>query len=133
MTDTIHLVLADDDPDDCFVFSRCADMVSPKIRFTCLNDCETLLKYLDQHPLPDVLFLDLNMPALSGQECMKKIKGRLDWKDLPIVIYSTASNPDIIDECYKLGANLYIIKPTDPVQIKDTIDWIISKFVRGSN
>ncbi len=129
----VHIVLADDDPDDCFIFTQVAHEIIPKVKLTCLHDCEALLQFLDSSPPPDVVFLDLNMPVLSGQECLKKIKERLDSKDIPIVIYSTASKAYIIDECYKLGANLYIVKPSNSNKLKETISWIISKFVKVSN
>lgn len=129
----LHIVLADDDPDDCFIFSQVANELDAKIKITCLTDCESLLEFLNSSPAPDIVFLDLNMPILSGQECLKKIKERIDWKDLPIVIYSTASRQEIIDECYKLGANLYIVKPSNTNKLKETIAWIISKFAKVSN
>ena len=129
----VHLLLADDDPDDCYVFSQVIDRIKPRVKFTCVEDCESLLKYLDSSPLPDVLFLDLNMPVLTGQECLRAIKERLDWKTIPIIIYSTATGQHIIDECYELGADLYVIKPSDPNKLKDTLTLIISKFVRSNN
>ena len=127
------MVLADDDPDDCFIFSQVASEVDSRVKITCLNNCESLLQFLESDVRPDVVFLDLNMPILSGQECLKKIKERIDWKDIPIVIYSTASRQEIIDECYKMGANLYIVKPSNTNKLKETISWIISKFTKVSN
>jgi CheY-like chemotaxis protein len=128
MTD-IHIVLVDDDPDDCLIFSHVVTEVDSKFRITCLQDCESLLEFLDTSPAPDIIFLDLNMPLVSGQVCLKKVKERPDWDNIPIVVYSTASREDIIEECYRIGANLYIVKPSSTSKLKETISWIIYKFV----
>jgi len=125
----IHIILADDDPDDCLIFSQVASEVNAKFKITCLNDCESLLEYLNTSSPPDIIFLDLNMPLLSGQDCLKKIKERAEWRNIPIVIYSTATRKDIIEECYKLGASLYIAKPNESNRLKETISWVIEKFV----
>src|SRR5688572_20148193 len=129
----IHIILADDDEDDCLIFTQVATDVSPKVRLTCLHDCESLLRFLEASELPQVVFLDLNMPVLSGQDCLKRIKARLEWKDIPIIVYSTASRKEIIEECYKLGASLYVVKPSNVKKLEDTITWIIQKFVHPSN
>jgi CheY-like chemotaxis protein len=122
MQRNVHIVLADDDPDDCFIFSSLSKEVSEKITITCLGDCLALLEYLETNKAPDIIFLDLNMPVLSGQDCLRKIKQQAEWKHIPIVIYSTASRTEIIDQCYKLGANLYIVKPNDTNRLKQLID-----------
>ena len=122
MQRNVHSVLADDDPDDCFIFSSLSKEVSEKITTTCLGDCRALLKYLETNKAPDIIFLDLNMPVLSGQDCLKKIKEPPEWKKIPIVIYSTASRMDIIDHCHLLGASLYIVKPNDTNRLKQLID-----------
>ena len=125
----IHIILADDDPDDCLIFSQVASEVNSTFKITCLHDCESLLEYLNTSSPPDIIFLDLNMPVLSGQDCLKKIKERAEWRNIPIVIYSTATRKDIIEECYKLGASLYIPKPNEANRLKETISSVVEKFV----
>src|SRR5262245_12651037 len=129
----VHIVLADDDPDDCLIFSQVASEVSPKVRITCLGDCESLLHFLHNSPLPNIVFLDLNMPILSGQECLKKIKSSVDLREIPIVIYSTASRKEIIDECYSIGASLYVVKPNNSNKLRETIAWVVEKFATAKS
>ena len=129
----IHIILADDDPDDCLIFSQVAKELKEEVNFTCVESCKALMQFLDSSALPNIIFLDLNMPMLSGQECLKKIKQHEIWKGIPIVIYSTASRQDIIDQCYMLGANLYIVKPTSADKLRDIISWIISRVIRLPN
>lgn len=62
---------------------------------------------------PRVILLDLKLPKVSGLEVLKEIKSHQTLKTIPIVILtSSAEEPDIA-ECYKLGANSYIVKPVD--------------------
>src|SRR4030095_16345915 len=129
----VHIVLADDDPDDCLIFSQVASEVSPKVKITCLSDGPSLLEFLNNPPPPDIVFLDLNMPLLSGQECLKKIKSNVKLREIPIVIYSTASRKEIIDECYGIGASLYVVKPNNSNKLRETISWVIEKFVTAKS
>ena len=124
-----HIILAGEDPDDCLIFSQLAKEVNDKVEIICLTDCESLVRYLDDSLPPELIFLDLNMPLLSGMECLQKIKENLQWKDIPLIIYSTASSGDIIQECYNLGARLYIVKPDSTDKLKEIFSWLIGKFV----
>src|SRR5436305_1105416 len=119
------ILLVDDDPDDCFIFSHVFKESVPDAKVTCLPDCKSLLNFLRNSnrsvqdcAVPDMIFLDLNMPGMTGQECLKKLKENEICKNVPIIVYSTASRPDIIEECRKLGASMYLIKPTNPTELK---------------
>jgi len=75
------ILLVDDDPDDCFIFSQVLRESVPEANITCLPDCRSLLNYLQTSNasvqrciIPDMVFLDLNMPGMTGQECLKKLK-----------------------------------------------------------
>ena len=125
----IHIILTDDDPDDCFIFSSISKEVSEKITTTCLGDCQGLLRYLEQHKPPDIIFLDLNMPIFTGWDCLKQIKSNPNWKHIPVVIYSTASRKEIIDNCYREGASLYLIKPNDSGRLKEAITLAIDELL----
>ena len=124
----IHIILADDDPDDCFIFSTMSHELE-NVHTTCLNDCKTLLQFLESNKPPDLIFLDLNMPILSGQDCLKQIKQHAEWKKVPVVIYSTASRFEIVEECKQLGANLYIVKPTNTANLKSAITYAIRELL----
>ena len=129
MKHTAHIILADDDPDDCFIFSTLSLEVSKDIRVTCMHDCISLLNYLTNQPLPDIVFLDLNMPVLSGWDCLKKFRQNSQWDKIPIVIYSTASRQETIDQCRQLGANRYIVKPNDSAKLKEAISSAIKELL----
>jgi CheY-like chemotaxis protein len=60
-----------------------------------------------------LLLLDINMPKMSGIEVLKNIKSDSKLKTIPVVMLTTTDDPREIEECYKLGCNVYITKPVD--------------------
>ena len=73
----------------------------------------TLMQSLNDESgnLPDVIFLDINMPGKSGKECLKEIKNNKKFNQVLVVIYSTSGTENDISDTYASGANLYIRKP----------------------
>ena len=108
----LNLLLADDDQDDRFFFQKALDTLEFSSYLKTVRDGEQLMKYLNEYSesLPDVLFLDLNMPKKNGSECLKEIKENDKLKALPVVIYSTSHNETIADVLYSQGAHYYIKK-----------------------
>lgn len=112
MSKQLHLLHADDDSDDRFFFDMILKGLVTSTRLTSVEDGEKLMIHLSQNfdPLPDVLFLDLNMPRKNGLECLKEIKQNENLKQLPVVIYSTSLHKDLADQLYNSGAHYYIRK-----------------------
>lgn len=108
----IHIILADDDSDDVFFFKKALKSVDIPTRLTITENGEKLMQYLENNPTepPDVIFLDLNMPRKTGNECLAEIKGEEKFKNIPVVIYSTSYIPEVADLLYQVGANYYLQK-----------------------
>ena len=66
---------------------------------------------LNQSPLPDVIVPDLNLPCISGKDCLKAIRKNNKYEKAPVVIYSTLRNTSNVKECLQHGANHYVTKP----------------------
>ncbi len=108
------IFLAEDDLDDQDIFRQAIREVSDTVFFKAFDDGVELMETLNRNrPLPDVLFLDLNMPRKSGFECLAEIKGDSMLKDIHVVILSTSTHPQNIHYCYKYGAAFYAVKPPD--------------------
>ena len=122
----VHILFSDDDPDDALLFTRAVDILDRPILLSFAEDGRQLLKFLDKDTLPDMVFLDLNMPFKSGMECLKTIRSVKKYDLLPIVIYTTSKNPEDINSCYKLGANLYVVKPYSFEDIIKSVKKILS-------
>jgi CheY-like chemotaxis protein len=123
MDSTIHLLLADDDKDDCLFFKEILEELPLKVELTTLNDGEQLVQHLEKltGKLPSLLFLDLNMPKKNGFECLEEIKKNSKFKQLPVVIYSTSFDPITVNLLYSKGANYYIQKPGEFSKLKKVI------------
>lgn len=132
----LNIVLADDDKDDRFFFDMVLKNLSIPTKLVTVEDGALLMNYLLKNTknLPDVLFLDLNMPKKNGSECLMEIKQNEQLKKIPVIIYSTSYNEDKADELYKKGAHYYLRK-TDLAKIgkilQDVLNLlIIKKFKR---
>jgi CheY-like chemotaxis protein len=71
--------------------------------------------------LPHVLFLDLNMPRKNGFECLSEIKANERLSMLPVIIFSTSFEQEVVNLLYKNGAQYYIRKPSEFTQFKKMI------------
>ncbi|MEL6440999.1 MAG: response regulator [Cyanobacteria bacterium J06621_8] len=70
-------------------------------------------EYEDQSlsPRPSLIILDLNLPGTDGREVLAELKQDRDLQTIPVVIFSTSSNPKDIDACYRYGVSGYLVKP----------------------
>jgi len=108
-------LLADDDRDDAEIFSEALSTVDPSIKFHHVEDGQEVFQFLSTSKIekPDVIFLDLNMPAMSGWQCLAKLKNDTALKNIPVIMYSTSSNPREKEIAIELGATGFVTKPTD--------------------
>lgn len=124
----IHILLADDDEDDRNFFNDAIEDLKIANKLTIFKDGKDLMDYLDNPDsvLPDILFLDLNMPCKTGNECLKEIRSNPRFKDISIAIYSTSSSDKDIEETFVGGANIYIKKPNDFSKLKKVLKEVMS-------
>lgn len=126
--DALHILLADDDDDDRLFFKDAIEEVNVKTVVTMVNDGVELMDYLNKPEinLPNLIFLDLNMPRKGGMECLKEIRSNNKLKDLSIAIYSTSGLENDIEETFINGANIYIKKPIDFELLKNILTKVIT-------
>jgi len=120
---TRHILLADDDKDDSILFKEILEELPLSTHLTKVSNGEQLMQFLNEtkDQLPDVLFLDLNMPRKNGYDCLSEIKGSEKLKSLSVIIFSTAFEPQVISLLYEKGAQYYIRKPNSYWQLKNLI------------
>jgi CheY-like chemotaxis protein len=121
----LHIFFGDDDQEDIDFFKRAINETSEEIKITIAKDGLELLQFLDV-VIPDLIFLDLNMPRMNGVDCLKEIRNRLTCKEVPVIIYSTTAEKSHIEITYALGANMYIQKPPNYGKIKDQLKQTLS-------
>jgi CheY-like chemotaxis protein len=121
------IVLADDDPEDREIFLEVISEVVPHVNVTIAKNGKELMKLLlEKEEVPDILFLDLNMPFKNGQECLVEIRNSDKLKNIPVIIYSTSRSREHIDETFMSGANFYFPKPDSFRDLKTMISRIFA-------
>ncbi len=130
-----YLLLADDDIDDCIFFKEALEDIAANVALTTVKDGEELMRVLSStsDKLPDVLFLDLNMPRKSGFECLAEIKLDAKLKSLPIIIFSTSLDTDIVNSLYDKGAHYYIRKPGEFSTLKKVINEVLTILMKDNS
>jgi CheY-like chemotaxis protein len=134
-TNPLRVLLADDDDDDCFFFNQILTSLPVATALTVVRDGEQLMDLLQQegNTLPDIVFLDLNMPRLSGYECLVELKRDPQLIHLPVIILSTFILPELQERLYSLGAMRCVQKPTDFNQLRVLIGEVIARFVAATD
>ncbi|HEY6144438.1 MAG TPA: response regulator [Flavobacterium sp.] len=125
--DHILITLADDDEDDRLFFTDAFDELKINTIVNTVNNGRELLNFLN-HPetvLPNIIFLDLNMPILNGIDCLKEIKQNDKFNDIAIAIYSTSSSDQDVENTFVLGANIYIKKPSNFSDLKKILSDVV--------
>lgn len=126
--DYIHIILADDDEDDRLLFTDAFEELKINTKVNTFNDGVELMDYLNSPDavLPNVLFLDLNMPKKNGIECLYEIKRDERFSEIAIAIFSTSSSEEHIEETFVQGANIYIKKPSDFATLKKVLSDVVT-------
>ena len=109
-------LLIDDDADDVEVFEIALQETNRDIRLLKAADGEEaieLLKNTALKELPELIFMDINMPHMDGKRCLVEIRRYNSFKELQVIMYSTTSDERDVEECLKLGASDFVSKPTD--------------------
>jgi CheY-like chemotaxis protein len=141
MTHPRFVILADDDVDDLELFKEIVNEINPQIKVQLVENGRSLLRTLHTgiSDLPDIIFLDLNMPDKNGKECLIEIRKDERLKNIPVIIYSTSAHSRDTSEAYSNGANLYIRKPANYerliyiLQKVLSIDWASHKLAPTLN
>jgi CheY-like chemotaxis protein len=122
-TRKINILLADDDESDCLLFKDALEELPVSARLTIVHNGEQVMEELTgkRKKLPDVLFLDLNMPRKNGFATLGAIKRSSELQNLPVIIFSTVSEQELVKIVYKDAAHYYICKPVDFLQLKKVI------------
>ncbi len=123
-----RFLLIDDDNDDRELFSEALAKVDPVIVCDLAADAEEALHKLDtkEFDAPDIIFLDINLPIMTGWQFLTNLKSKEQYKDIPVIMYSTSNNQRDKDIARNLGALCFITKPSAFNKLQNTLDVIVS-------
>lgn len=123
----LNILLVDDDADDREFFADALKSLDMNTELHEVDNGKTCLEFLHSRKdnMPNLIFLDLNMPIMNGFQCLEKIKSIERYNELIIAIYSTSSSDIDIEETFSKGANIYIKKPSSFKDLKNSLKQVI--------
>ena len=121
------IMIIDDDPDDIELFCEALSEIDKNIECITASNGEAGLRLLNKPDtvLPDYIFLDLNMPALNGKQCLTSLKANPRLQHIPVIIYTTSKLHEDKEETKKLGAASFITKPSKLSELRKAIASIL--------
>ncbi len=121
-----NILLIDDDPEDAELFVEAAHSVSRSadIRWQ-INPEKALEELKTSENLPDVIFLDYNMPRINGLELLASLKNNAKLKDIPVIMISTPSEAFVKELLEKNQIIKYISKPNSYSELLAVLDSIL--------
>lgn len=126
MDKAICVLYADDDLDDIELFQEIVRDIDQSVLVLFAHDGLQALRILrEARVLPDIVFLDINMPLINGKECLAEIRRDKLLKGLPVIMYSTASAEQEVKDCFELGASDYLCKATHYAKLREDIESIL--------
>ena len=128
---TYSILLVEDDPDDVELMIQALHDNNVPYRMETISQGDKVVPHLERcEKLPDVVVLDLNLPKLHGREILSRLKALPRLQRLPVVILTTASSQQERDQCLRLGADLFITKPSTVKGFNEMIAAIVGRVRR---
>ncbi len=126
----INILLVEDNEGDILLTKEALSEGDIFKELQVVRDGWEALLYLDKKDkyssvlTPDLILLDINLPKMNGHEVLKKIKSNSNINHIPVIILSTSSSKNDINQCYKDQAACYITKPVDANDFSEVISSI---------
>ena len=123
------ILVVDDDAGDQVLIQEALDASGIRKSVRVVGDGQEALEYLyrsgryaeGEAPRPDLVLLDLNMPRVGGCEVAARVKADPALKAIPLVAFTTSGNEEDVAECYSVGVNSYVQKPTEFEHFRATL------------
>lgn len=124
---TTPILLVEDEPNDVFFFQRAMKKAGITHPVQVARDGQEAIEYLQgsgkfadrvAFPFPGLILLDLKLPCVMGLDVLKWIRQQSEWG--PIVVILSSSREDVdIAAAYRLGANAYLVKPSEVGKLEE--------------
>jgi CheY-like chemotaxis protein len=127
------VLLVEDDLNDIFLVKRAFKMARLETPLQVVTDGEDAIRYLkgegkfadrETYPLPHLVVMDIKMPRRTGFEVLEWIKTDGTLRRIPVIIVSSSDRPQDVNRAYELGANAYMVKPVDFLEVEHLFESI---------
>jgi CheY-like chemotaxis protein len=123
------ILIGEDDIDDQEFLTEVFLSFDQSFVLKFLNNGRELIEYLDALPdshLPCLLVMDYNMPEINGAEILRELKKTKKYSPIPKIIWSTSNSEMYRNICLDLGANDYVIKPSNVKEMEVVVRYMLS-------
>jgi len=122
----MSIIYIDDDDDDISIFQEALERIDRSIVFQAFTNGFDALDYLEHaNTLPDYLFLDINMPRMTGKEILRYLKQDQRLKVIPVIIFTTSNFEHEVKSFYQEGASGFIHKGFSITEIQADIAGVL--------
>jgi CheY-like chemotaxis protein len=128
-----RFLLVDDDYDDTELFSEAIGSVDASAFFLNASHGRDALDKLQKQEIqmPDIIFLDINMPVMDGWQFLSKIKQSESLREIPVIMYSTSSKKSDIKTAMSSGALCFFTKPDSFLRLKKILQIVVLHMENG--
>jgi CheY-like chemotaxis protein len=122
-----NILLIDDDADDRELFCEALEMIAPDfLCHTALNGKRAVAALAKKElAVPDLIFLDINMPMMNGWQFISFLKQQEEYREIPVIMYSTSSHPEDLEKARQAGAFCFFSKPHNFNALKKSLELAI--------
>jgi DNA-binding response OmpR family regulator len=121
-----RIFLCDDDPDEALFLETGFLNAGLVVELQWFNRCSSLLDHLTNlGEVPDIIFVDLNMPGENGLECLAQIKKLSVYSCVPVMMYSTSALSKDVTDAFKNGASLYLLKTSSEKELIEMVQYVV--------
>jgi CheY-like chemotaxis protein len=122
----LSVLLVEDSEPDAVLTQEAFESARIAVNLVVLKDGAAAIEFLDaaargDHPLPELILLDLNLPKVGGLEVLTHVKSHAKLKILPVIVMTTSTSPVDLHNAYERHANSFISKPVDPDEFLATV------------
>jgi CheY-like chemotaxis protein len=116
------ILVAEDREDDILLIQRAFAKGEIENPLFVVRDGDEAISYLSgigkygnraEYPLPDLLLLDLKMPRVDGFDVLRWVRQQPGFSALRVVVLTSSDQIRDVNTAYRLGANSFMVKPTD--------------------
>jgi len=124
------ILVVEDSPDDCAIFQDAVRVARLSNPIHVVEDGAEAVAYLngtgayadrEQHPMPALVFLDINLPKLNGLDVLAAIRQNPATSELPVVMLTVSNSDEDVLRSYEMGTVVFIQKPVTPDNLTTVI------------
>ncbi|MEP7168524.1 MAG: response regulator [Bacteroidota bacterium] len=119
------IFLVEDDKDDQFFFTQALSKIANANLFAIANNGKEAIDKLESSTtLPDIIFMDINMPLMNGIECLAEITKTIKTQHIPVVMLTTDTGS--MEVAHQMGAKAFIKKPSNGKILREKLEQMIN-------